>query len=278
MTIAADGRAFVAAVWKELRQLRRYPTWFLGSLFWPILLPATYVLQGRAFSGGDARAIEAFRGVAGTTDVAGFVFVGWALYMWLSIVLWGPGTSLRNEQIRGTLEALFVTPASRLVILFGPPAAYLALAGFQFVVMVTAMRVLFGVELTLPAVARALVVILLTVPAMYGIGALFATLTLRSGEIGSVVQFVRGFFSLFCGITYPIVVLPDWARAIAQVLPPTYFVADARAVLLAGAALGDLMADLGALVALGLVVCAGAAAAFAFVERAARRSGSLARY
>ena len=278
MTLVADGRAFVAAIRKELRQLRRYPTWFFGSLFWPILLPAVYVLQGQAFSGNDPRAIDAFRSVTGTAEIAGFVFVGWALYMWLSIVLWGPGTALRNEQVRGTLEALFVTPSSRLVLLFGPPAAYLAMAGFQFVVMAVALRLLFGVELAPVALVRALAVIVLTVPAMYGIGALFATVALRSGEIGSLVQFVRGFFSLFCGITYPIVVLPDWARAIAQVLPPTYFVADARAVLLAGAALGDLLSDLGILLALGLAACALAAFAFTVAERGARCTGMLARY
>ena len=44
--LAADARAFVAAVRKELRQVRRYPTLLLSVLFWPVLLPTAWVLMG----------------------------------------------------------------------------------------------------------------------------------------------------------------------------------------------------------------------------------------
>src|SRR5439155_798796 len=92
--LAADARAFVAAARKELRMWRRYPLFILGLLFWPIVLPATWVLMGQAYSGGgDARALAAFAERAGTTEFAGFVFVGYAMYMWLSNLLWGPGTA-----------------------------------------------------------------------------------------------------------------------------------------------------------------------------------------
>ena len=43
--LAADARAFVAAVRKEIRQVRRYPTLLLSVLFWPVLLPTAWVLM-----------------------------------------------------------------------------------------------------------------------------------------------------------------------------------------------------------------------------------------
>src|SRR5207244_10892183 len=114
--LASRALAFVAAARQDLRMWRRYPLFILGLLFWPIVLPATWVLMGQAYSGGgDARALAAFAERAGTTEFAGFVFVGYAMYMWLSNLLWGPGTALRQEQIRGSLEAVFLTPTSRLV-------------------------------------------------------------------------------------------------------------------------------------------------------------------
>jgi hypothetical protein len=58
--LVADLRAFVAAVRKELRIVRRYPTQWMGLIFWPVLLPASYVLMGQAFSGSDPRSIAAF--------------------------------------------------------------------------------------------------------------------------------------------------------------------------------------------------------------------------
>ena len=277
-TFAADLRAFVSTVRKELRTARRYPTQWLGLIFWPVLLPASYVLMGQAFSGSDARSIAAFAERSGTVEVAGFVFVGFAMYMWLSTILWGPGTALRTEQMRGTLEAVFLTPSSRLVALFGPPAAVLPTLVITFVVMGVAMWILFGVALPLEGVLRALVVIALALPAMYAIGTLFAAGVLRFGEIGPIVQLVRGLFVLACGITFPVLMLPGWAQAVASVLPPTYIVQDIRAVLLRGLGLGDVAGDLAITVALTAAFAALAIVTFRVLERGARQSGMLGRY
>jgi len=279
MTLAAaDLRAFVAAVRKELRTVRRYPTLWLGLVFWPVLLPASYVLMGQAYSGNDPKAIAAFAERSGTVEVAGFVFVGFAMYMWLSTILWGPGTALRTEQMRGTLEAMFLTPTSRLVALFGPPAAALPTLGLTFVVMGAAMWILFGVALPLDGVLRTMIVIAFALPALYAIGTLFAAGVLRFGEIGPIVQLVRGIFVLACGITFPVLMLPGWAQAVASVLPPTYIVQDIRAVLLRGLGLGDVAGDLAITVGLTAVFAVLAIVIFRALERSARRSGMLGRY
>ncbi|HUG06478.1 MAG TPA: ABC transporter permease [Candidatus Limnocylindria bacterium] len=277
-TLAADLRAFAATVRKELRTVRRYPTQWLGLIFWPVLLPASYVLMGQAFSGSDARSIAAFAERSGTVEVAGFVFVGFAMYMWLSTILWGPGTALRTEQMRGSLEAVFLTPTSRLVALFGPPAAALPTLVITFVVMGVAMWLLFGVALPLDGVLRSLVVIAFALPALYAIGTLFAAGVLRFGEIGPIVQLVRGLFVLACGITFPVLMLPGWAQAVAWVLPPTYIVQDIRAVLLRGLGLGDIAGDIAITMGLTVAFAVLAVVTFRVLERGARRSGMLGRY
>ena len=277
-TLEADLRAFVAAVRKELRTVRRYPTQWLGLIFWPVLLPASYVLMGQAFSGSDPRSIAAFAERSGTADVAGFVFIGYAMYMWLSTILWGPGTALRTEQMRGSLEAVFLTPTSRLVALFGPPAAALPTLVITFVVMGVAMWLLFGVALPLDGVLRSLVVVAFALPSLYAIGALFAAGVLRFGEIGPIVQIVRGVLVLTCGITFPVLMLPGWAQAVAAVLPPTYIVQDIRGVLLRGLGLGDIAVDLAITVGLSALLAAFAIVTFRLLERSARRDGMLGRY
>ena len=119
--------------------------------------------MGRAYSGNDPQALEAFAQRAGSPQVAGFVFVGYAMYMWLSTLLWGPGTALRTEQVRGSLEAVFLTPASRLVPLFGPGAANILPASLNFVVMGVAIWLLFGFVPTFQATLWTLVIIVLGV-------------------------------------------------------------------------------------------------------------------
>ncbi len=276
--LAADIRAFLAAARKELRQQRRYPTLFLGLLFWPVLLPASWVLMGHAYSGNDPRALAAFADRAGSTDVAGFVFVGYAMYMWLSSLLWGSGTALRQEQVRGSLEAVFVTPTSRLVPLFGPGVATLIPMAATFVVMGIALWLLFGVVPPLGAVLQAAVVVVLGVPALYAIGTLFAASVLRFGEVAPIVQLIRGMFVLACGITFPVAMLPLWAQVWAWLMPPTYIVEDLRRVLLQGAGLGDVAPHIAIVLTIAMLTALVAIAVFRLLETSARRSGMLGRF
>ena len=276
--IAADLRAFGAASIKEWRTLRRYKGTFLSFIFWPIALPLAFVFQAQAFAGGRTDTMDAFAARTGTNEVAGFLFVGWATYMWLSIILWGPGTSLRTEQIRGSLEAIFLTPASRLVVLFGPAISQLIWAVWIFVVVGVALWIGFGVSIGPLEALRALTVIAIGIPALYAIGALFAAVVLRFGEVSSLVQAVRGLFTAVCGMSFPIIVLPEWAQRVALSLPPTYLIADLRAVLLNGAGIGRVVGDLLVLTGMGAVLALLAIFAFKRTEQYARRGGRLAQY
>jgi ABC-2 type transport system permease protein len=276
--VAADLRAFGAAGRKDWRILRRYPGSLLAFVFWPIALPLAFVFQAEAFSGGRADTAAAFAERTGTNEVAGFLFLGWATYMWLSIILWGPGTSLRTEQVRGTLEAVFMTPASRLVILFGPALSQVVWAIWIFVVVGVAMWIGFGVSIGPLEALRALGVIIVAVPALYSIGALFAAIVLRFGDVSALVQAVRGVFTALCGMSFPIIVLPDWAQTVALSLPPTYLIADMRAVLRTGSELGRLFGDFVILLGMGAALAVLAVVAFRRTEQFARRGGRLAQY
>jgi ABC-2 type transport system permease protein len=276
--VAADVRAFVAAALKELRQQRRYPTLFLGQLFWPVMLPASWVLMGQAYSGNDPEALAAFAERAGSSNVAVFVFVGYAMYNWLSVLLWGAGTALRQEQLRGSLEAVFVTPASRLVPLFGPGVGTLLPMAVIFASNFLALRFFFGIFPPVAAVIQAAVIVVLGIPALYAIGALFAASVLRFGEVGPVVQLIRGVFVLACGITFPLAMLPLWAQVWARLMPPTYIVDDIRRVLLQGETIADVAGDVAIVLSLAALTAILAMAVFRYLETSARRSGMLGQF
>jgi ABC-2 type transport system permease protein len=276
---AGDLRALRAAGLMSLRQIRRYPTNLIGTIFWPVLLPAAWVLMGQAYSGGgDAAALNAFASRSGTTGVTLFVFVGFLMYMWLSALLWGPGTALRQEQIRGSLEAVFLTPVSRLVPLFGPTLTNIVWIVLDLLVMGIAVWLLFGVVLPLQGVLLAFAITLVGVPAMYAMGALFGAGVLRFGEIGPAVQFTRGGLSMLCGITFPIAMLPNWAQAASLAMPPTYIVEGMRNALLRSASPADLAPAAASLVGLAIAFTVLAIIVFRWLEASARRSGMLGRY
>jgi ABC-2 type transport system permease protein len=274
-----DLRALGAAGQMSLRQIRRYPSNFIGQIFWPIMLPAVWVLMGQAYSGGgDPGAMDAFASRSGTTGITLFIFVGYAMYMWLSSLLWGPGTSLRREQMTGSLEAVFLTPVSRLVPLFGPTLTNVVWTVFQLVVMGIAVWLMFGVVLPLGGVLLTFLIVLAGLPAMYAMGALFGAAVLRFGEIGPAVQFVRGALSLLCGITFPIVMLPVWAQVTSTVMPPTYLVAAIREALLNAATPLDVAPAAAFLLVLAVVFGGIAIVLFRVLEASARRTGMLGRY
>lgn len=276
--LGGDVRAFGAAIRKEWRQIRRYPLLFVGLLYWPTLLPAWYVLMGRAYSGGASEAQAAFAARSGVSDVTGFIFVGMSMWLWLSFLLWGPGTALRQEQVRGTLESVYLTPASRLVVLFGPPLAHLSYTLVSFAIGAAGMRLLFGLELPWDGLARAAVVVAVAVPSMHALASLFSAAVLRFGEVNAAVHFVRGVLVLAAGVTFPVVMLPEWAQLGSRAFPPSYVVADVRAVLLARAGLRDVAGDLAILGLITVPLVAAAVAWYRWNERHARRSGMIAQY
>ena len=277
-SVGADLRAFAAGAAKSVRVLRRYPFIFVGVLIWPLILPGVYLLQAQGFSGGSASALNAFASRAGTRDVAGFLYVGGAVYMWVTGVLGGPGTFVRGEQEQGTLEQVFLTPVSRVAFLLGPSLAEVVPTLWTFGVVALVLRTAFGVAFGPLEALRTLAVILVATPALMGIGVLFAIAVLRFRDVGGAIQITRGVFQVLCGMTFPIAVLPTWARDIALALPPTHVIADVRQVLLAGSGLGALLPDLAVLAAMGVVLCGAGAVLFQFAERHARRHGTLGLY
>jgi len=177
-----------------------------------------------------------------------------------------------------SLEAVFVTPASRLVPLFGPGVTTLIPMAATFVVMGVALWLLFGVFPPPSAVLQAAVVVALGVPALYAIGTLFAASVLRFGEVAPIVQLIRGMFVLACGITFPVAMLPGWAQVWAWLMPPTYIVEDLRRVLLQGAGLAEVAPHIAIVLTIAMLTALVAIAVFRFLETSARRSGMLGRF
>jgi ABC-2 type transport system permease protein len=180
--------------------------------------------------------------------------------------------------VTGTLEAVFLTPVSRVVPLFGPTLTNVVWTFFDLVVVGVAVWLLFGVVLPIGGIVLTLLITLAGMPAMYAMGSFFSASVLRFGEVGPAVQFVRGTLSLLCGITFPVVMLPAWAQLTAQAMPPTYVVEAMRAVLLKGAGPLDILPAVGVLVVLAFVFGALAIVLFRVLEASARRTGMLGRY
>jgi ABC-2 type transport system permease protein len=277
-TIGSERAALLAVANKEWIIFRRYPARMINLFFWPIMFPLAYIFTARALSGPDGANLAAFTAMAGTDDYVGFLAIGSTFYMWLNVTLWSVGFSLREEQLRGTLESNWLCPVWRISIVLGGAITrlltmlvFLVITGIEF-------WLFFGINLVQGHPWLMLLVLLLTIPSIYGFGIAFGSLVLRFKEANALVFIVRGIFLVFCGTTYPLAVLPEWMQAISAWLPLTYTIQAIRVLGEPGATFATVQGEVGvlALFAVGLPVLG--VFVFQATERRSRRTGSLGHY
>lgn len=276
--IRGEAVAFWATVRKEWQVLMRYWSNTTMLLVETVLMPLVYWAQAAGFEGGDRAAAAAFARRSGTDQVAGFIYLGWAVYMWVTTVVWGPGSMLRRERMQGSLENLFLTPVSRFTVLFGPATTQLLPAALVFTAVGMMMRLVFGVPLGAGQVLAGVAVVLASVPVLFALGALVAVTVMRIRDSSGVNATVRGLVGILCGITYPIAVLPEWIQPISRAIPVTTVVDSLRTAVLSGPGYGNLWHRSIILLVTGVALGALAVALLGRALHSVRRTGRLGQF
>ena len=101
---------------KELTVMARYPIEFISSFGRVFLIVAIFTLGAQTFSSHQGGQIQEIG--AGSSNTAGLVVYGFILFMFLSDTLWTIGYNIRNEQLQGTLEQLYLSPASKFAMVW----------------------------------------------------------------------------------------------------------------------------------------------------------------
>jgi ABC-2 type transport system permease protein len=275
--LLAELGAFAAVVRREWIIFRRYPSWIIAVFIWPVIFPAAYIFGARALAGPDGGSLALFAKAAGTLDYIGFIALGTTVWMWQNIVLWDVGTALRQEQMRGTLESNWMSPTWRFSFLIGSSVTQLVTMLVFMLIAMLEFGLFLGVRFYGNPFLAGLVVAA-AIPSIYGLGIAFASLVITAKEANAFVFLVRGLVMIFCGITFPIGVLPGWMQSVAGWLPQTYMIHGLRSALLSAATLQSLLPDLRALAIFGAFWLAAGYLLFNWMERRARRSGTIGHY
>ena len=270
-------RALGAVMKREWTIFLRYPSWVISLFIWPIVFPLSYVFTAHALSGKDGIGMVQFRAATGIDDYTGYIAIGTIIWMWQNVVLWNIGFSLRNEQLRGTLESNWLSPTWRFTYLLGSSAPQLLSMVMFLTVSAIEFVLVFGVQFQ-GSLWLTLLVILAAVPSIYGLGFAFASVVITAKEANAFVFLVRGIVMIFCGITYPISILPDWMRPVADWLPQTYVINAIRSAALSSDGFPAIAGDLKILALFGIFWLTVGYLIFNGMERRARRSGSIGQY
>jgi len=273
----SDLRAFWAVVYREWTIFRRYPSWIIALLIWPLIFPMLYILTARALAGPDGSGLTVFMQITGASDFIGYIVIGTTVWMWQNIVLWDIGFALRNEQLRGTLESNWLSPTWRFSYLLGHTGPQLISMLMFITITAVEFGLIFHVRLN-GSVWMILLMMLAAVPAIYGLGFAFASLVITVKEANAFVFLIRGLVMIFCGITFPVTLLPGWMQSIAKWLPQSYLIHGMRAAAFSNAGIPELRADLIPLLAFGMFWLVVGYFTFIWMERRARKTGAIGQY
>jgi ABC-2 type transport system permease protein len=170
---------------------------------------------------------------------------------------------------------IFATPLRISEYLTGLIIAAVGASALSLVVMVVFARAAFGLSFLAYGAALAPVIMVLFVTGI-ALGVFAAALVLRLGPASEwLIWPIPMIVSPFAGVFYPLAVLPEWMRAIAAILPPSYVFEGMRAVVSGKPPPRDKLAFGGGLALAYLVL---ACLMFAAVYRTAIRTGLIARY
>lgn len=269
-------RASVAVAQRQIKTYLRYPGWLLAQLIWPVLIPLNFVFAARALAGADGAGLAAFATLAGTEDYVGFLVIGTTFWMWFNWMLWGLGTSLRNEQLRGTLESSWLAPLPKAFLALG---AFLGEGMIGVLVMLIATAsasLVFGVRLMGHLGLFAAVVLASTLP-IYGFGMVFGSLVLAAKEVNGFVFLARGLITILCGVSFPIAVLPRGIQAVSQWIPMTHSITAVR-LIIRGGGMGDIAPHLRFLAGSGVLLILLGLGVFEIVQRRMLAAGTVGRY
>jgi ABC-2 type transport system permease protein len=273
----SDLRALFAVVRREWTIFRRYPSWIIALFIWPLIFPMMYILTARALSGPDGSGLQDFLQTTGANEYIGYIIVGTTVWMWQNIVLWDVGFSLRDEQMRGTLESNWLAPTWRFAYLLGKSGPQLVSMSMFIAITALEFGLLFGIRLNGSA-WMVLLMMLAAIPAVYGLGFAFASLVITVKEANAFVFLIRGLVMIFCGITFPISLLPGWMQSVAGWLPQTYLIHGMRAAAFSNAGIPELLPDLIPLLLFGVFWLGIGYFTFLWMERRARRTGAIGQY
>jgi ABC-2 type transport system permease protein len=274
---ASDLRALWAVIRREWTIFRRYPSWIIALLIWPLIFPMMYILTARALAGPDGSGLAVFMEMTGASNFIGYIVIGTTVWMWQNIVLWDVGFSLRDEQLRGTLESNWLSPTWRFSYLLGHSGPQI-LSMLMFI-FITALEfgLLFHIRLN-GSVWMILLMMLAAIPSVYGLGFAFASLVITVKEANAFVFLLRGLVMIFCGITFPVSLLPGWMQSVAAWLPQTYLIHGMRAAAFSNAGIPELLPDLIPLLLFGTFWLVTGYFTFLWMERRARRTGAIGQY
>lgn len=224
----------------------------------------------------DPARIPAFDGR--TATFLEFTAIGVAFSSFVQVSFARVMVAIRNEQVTGTLESLFVTPTAPATLQLGLVVYDLVYVPVRTAIYLALIALALGADFRAGGFPPAAAIMVAFIPFAWGLGVTSAAaiLTFRRGS--GLTGLAGPVLTLFSGAYVPLSVLPDWMRAVARVNPLNLALDGARQVLLGTQGWGAVWPRAAVLLPLGIVSLVLGSLAFRAALERERRRGTLGLY
>ncbi|MFX0182212.1 MAG: ABC transporter permease [Candidatus Hodarchaeota archaeon] len=217
-----------------------------GNLIWNFVLPLTWGLQFYflyiPFQFGEI-ALQLINGLNVHVNLVGYTLSGqvcWMLFVNASIF---GGAFFLRERWGGTLEVLFLSPASRIGIVTGT-----ALAGASnflwFILGLLIAVILLNVQLNVISWFAVVVSLFVSILVLIALGMFFETFFIASRLGGMWATAIQEPMQFLSGLIFPIQYLPKVLQIISTAIPLTYVLLIVRGTLLGSLSLESIALEL----------------------------------
>lgn len=265
-------RIFAAEARKQHRRIFGRPIVVFSMLVWPVLTLATTYYTMLPVLGSPA-AVARWPLAADPHRLAAFLAAGALAYTFFFSLVQS-AWHFSFERVSGTLEALFLTPASRLALVVANGSGALVQNAWLFGAFAIAAAAASGTLRVASPWMYPVAIVALLVPAVAW-GAFLNSLLMFSRDSAFLYTLLDDPLWFVSGVRLPLFALPLWIKAIGLAFPLTTSLAVLRGLLLEGQGVRQLAGDLALLGALSAVLFGLTAMLLRVGERHAQRTGSL---
>lgn len=177
-------------------------------------------------------------GVAQDPTLFSFMFIGNAFYMFVAQTMFGVAYVVQEDRERfKTLKQVYIAPISYFMYVVGRAISKMAITALAVLITLAFGVAFLDVGVNLGAADWLLFIAGLAAGlfCVIVIGVALAGVTFLTARHSSGInEGIAGMFYLFCGVVYPMTVLPSWGQSIGMAIPFTYWLELMRRALAPG--------------------------------------------
>jgi ABC-2 type transport system permease protein len=226
MTVQQLSRTIFQGIKRDLLTFWRYK-----AQVWALALEMLFTLGGFLLFGSIFYFSPEVQTVVGLqeSDVFLFMATGAVLQLFIGISTTAPLKRVQQDVYYGTLEAVFVTPVSRLAYLIGPLLSELIIKGIFFIPIYLIVLISGNNLLNISIIGFSLLVSLISIINQMSIGIFYGMLAILYRQASFVITITFTLVQFLCGAFIPVkayeslhAVIGPIIKYIAMAFPYTY--------------------------------------------------------